>query len=71
MRHLVAHAVGRSDFVDCALQVVADRRWGIEQNNSVPRGEKGRLIYAVRDPVEVLVDLPDIVTLSVESGPKC
>ena len=68
MRHLVADAVGGGDLVHRALDVVADRRRRVEQHDAVLGGQERRLVGAVGDPVEVLLDASDVVALLVERG---
>ena len=63
---LVADAVGGGDLVHGALQVVADGRRRVEQDDAVRRGQERRLVGAVGDPVEVALDAADVVALLVE-----
>jgi hypothetical protein len=64
----VADAVGGGDLVDGPLQVVADGRGRVEQDDAVGGGQERRLVGAVGDPVEVPLDPADVVALVVEDG---
>ena len=68
VRDLVADAVGRGDLVDGPLDVVADGRRRVEQDDAVRGGQERRLVGAVGDPVEVPLDAADVVALLVEGG---
>src|SRR5437868_1112403 len=70
MRHLVAHAIGSSDLVDGALNVVSDGWRSVEQHDSVSSGEERRLVNAVGDPVEISLDASNVVASIVEGGAK-
>jgi AAA ATPase domain len=59
--HPVAHAVGSRDLVDRSLEVVPNARRRIEEDDAVLRCQEGGLIYAIRDPVEIPLDAPDVV----------
>ena len=64
----VADAVGGGDLVDGPLEVVADGRRRVEQDDAVGGGQERRLVGAVGDPVEVPLDPADVVALVVEGG---
>jgi hypothetical protein len=49
----------------CAPDVVTYHRGRVEENDAVRGGEKGRLVGAVGDPVEVPLDAADVVALLV------
>ena len=66
--HLVADAVCRRDLVDGPLDVVADRRRRIEQDDAVRGRQERRLVGAVGDPVQVPLDAADVVALLVQRG---
>jgi len=66
--HLVADAVGRSDFVDRPPDVASDARRRVEENYAVLGGEERRLVAAVCDPVQVPFHASDVVALVVECG---
>jgi len=68
VRDLVAHAVLGGDLVHGPLDVATDRRRRVEQHDTVPRRQKGRLVQAVGDPVEVSLDATDVESLLVEGG---
>ena len=68
VRDPVADAVGGGDLVDRALDVVTDRGRRVEQDDAVRGGQERRLVGAVGDPVEVLLDPSDVVALLVEGG---
>jgi hypothetical protein len=70
VRHRVGDALSRGDLVDGSLQVVADGRGGVEQDDAVGGGQEGRLVGAVGDPVEVPFDPADVVALVVEGWPE-
>jgi hypothetical protein len=63
--HLVAHAVRLRDLVDGPLQVVPDARRRVEEDDAVRRRQERGLVDAVRDPIEVPLDAPDVVPLLV------
>src|ERR1700738_2005424 len=63
---LVGDAVCGGDLVDGAPDVVPDRRRRVEQDDTVRGGQKGRLVGAVSDPVEVSLDSADVVPLLVD-----
>ena len=65
---LVADAVCRRDLVDGPLDVVADRRGRVEQDDAVRGREERRLVGAVGDPVQVPLDAADVVALLVQGG---
>jgi hypothetical protein len=66
--HLVADAVCRCDLVDGSLDVVADGRGRVEQDDAVRGRQERRLVGAVGDPVQVPLDAADVVALLVEGG---
>jgi len=63
--HLVGHAVAGRDLIDRTLKVVPDGRGRIEQHHPVPRGQEGRLVGAVGDPVQILFHLAGEIALRV------
>src|ERR1700758_3947283 len=77
MGHLVAHAVDRGDLVHGPLDVVTKGGRRVEQDDAVACGQERGLVGRVRDPVEVPLDLPDVVALLVDrrterrSGNRC
>ena len=66
VRHRVADALSRGDLVDGPLQVVADGRGRVEQDDAVGGDQEGCLVGAVGDPVEIPLDPADVVALVVE-----
>jgi hypothetical protein len=68
VRDFVAHAVRGGDLVHGPLQIVADGGRRVEQDDAVRRGQEGRLVHAVGDPVQVPLGASDVVPLVVERG---
>ena len=66
VRHLVAHAIGGGDFVDRPLEVAADRRRCVEEDDAFPRCQERGLVRPVGHPVEVPLDATDKIALVVE-----
>jgi hypothetical protein len=66
--HLVADAVYRRDLVDRPLDVVADRRRRVEQDNAVGGRQERRLVGAVGEPIQVPLHPADVVALLVQGG---
>jgi hypothetical protein len=64
--HGVGHAVGGGDLVDGPLQVAADGRGGVEQDDAVGGGQERGLVDAVGDVVQVPLDASDLVALVVQ-----
>ena len=56
---------------DGAQQVVPDCRWRVDENHAVPRGQEHGLVDRVGHPVQVAVDVPGEVAVSVERRPEC
>ena len=61
MRHPVAHTIGLANLVYCSLDVVADRRRSVEQNDAVWRGQEPTLVNAVGHPVQVALYVTDVI----------
>lgn len=70
VRHPVAHTIGIGDLVDGSLDVVADGRRSVEQNDAVWRGQEPALVDAVGHPVEVALNATDVVSLFVHRRPE-
>jgi hypothetical protein len=66
MGHPVAHSVDRGDLVHGPLDVVTKGGRRVEQDDPVACGQERGLVGRVRDPVEVPLDLPDVVALLVD-----
>ena len=66
---LVADAVRGGDLVDRALDVVPERRRGVEHDDAVRGRQERRHVGAVGDVVEVPLDAADVVALLVQGRP--
>jgi hypothetical protein len=67
----VGNAFGCGNLVYRAAKIVADRRRGIEEDDSLVGGEECRLVSPVGHPEQVPLDSSHVVAVVIESRSEC